>query len=96
MIWLSEVSTEQGPSFHSHRGVGRIRKLWHTDCTGAIKEEIVMPNEADNSNTPKTQDDNTEFQQSVQEKLSRIAKRAAKRAGTTEQRYDEEHGIFTK
>jgi hypothetical protein len=55
-----------------------------------------MLNEPDNSDSPKLEDDSTDAQKALQEKLSRIANKAAKRAGNRQQRYDGEHGIFTK
>ena len=55
-----------------------------------------MLNEPETSDSPKLQDDSTDAQKVLQEKLSRIANKAARRAGNREQRYDGEHGIFTK
>jgi hypothetical protein len=61
-----------------------------------FKEGSKMANETDSSDTPKLQDDSTDVQKSVQEKLSRIANKAAKRAAIRQQHYDAEHGIFTR
>lgn len=55
-----------------------------------------MSNEIDNPELPKLEDNSTDAQRAVQEKLQHIAKKAASRAGNRLQRYDEEHGIFTK
>jgi hypothetical protein len=54
-----------------------------------------MPNETDRS-TPELHNDSTEAQKKVHERLKRIANKAADKAEEEEQRYDEEHGIFTK
>lgn len=55
-----------------------------------------MPNETDGSSIPELRDAPSDTQKVVQEKLDRIAERAATRAGNRQQRYDGEHGIFTK
>ena len=55
-----------------------------------------MANETDNLDKPTTHDDSAEFEKKVQETLNRIANKASKRAGTRQQRYDQEHGISTK
>jgi hypothetical protein len=55
-----------------------------------------MPNETDGVGAAMLQDVSTDAQRAVQEKLKRIANRAAKRAGETELRYDGEYGVFTK
>jgi hypothetical protein len=55
-----------------------------------------MLNETDSSDTPKLQNDSTDVQKPVQEKLSSIANNAAKQARKRQQRYDGEHGIFTR
>jgi hypothetical protein len=62
---------------------------------GQCQEEITMLNE-DRSNTPELHNNSTEAQKTVHERLNRIANKAAEQAEDTEQRYDEEHGIFTK
>jgi hypothetical protein len=54
-----------------------------------------MLNETDRS-TPEPHNDSTEAQKKAHERLNRIANKAAKQAEEEEQRYDEEHGIFTK
>jgi hypothetical protein len=61
-----------------------------------LKETITMPDETDRPALPETRDDSSDSQKAVQEKLERVAEKAAKRAGKREQRYDGEHGIFTK
>jgi hypothetical protein len=55
-----------------------------------------MSNEIEVTDTPRLQNDLTSGQQTLQEELDRIANRAAKRAAERQQRYDGEHGIFTK
>jgi hypothetical protein len=61
-----------------------------------FKERITMPDETDRSAIPEPRDDSSDSQKAVQEKLEHIAEKAAKRAGKRQQRYDGEHGIFTK
>ena len=62
------------------------------------KEKHTMLNETDSSDTTRPEDDLPAVQKknTTDEKLNRIASKAAKRAGMREQRYDREHGIFTK
>jgi hypothetical protein len=55
-----------------------------------------MPNETDRSTTPELQSGSTDAQKAVHERLNRMANKAAEQAEAREQRYDEEHGIFTK
>jgi hypothetical protein len=55
-----------------------------------------MPNETDQSATPEPRDGSSDSQKAVQEKLERVAEKAARRAGKRQQRYDGEHSIFTK
>jgi hypothetical protein len=55
-----------------------------------------MSIKTDRSDTSKLQPNSTDAQKAVQEKLDRIADKAAKRGEKREQRYDEEHGIFTR
>lgn len=55
-----------------------------------------MSNETDRSDKPNPQDNSADARKAVQEKLDRIADKAAKRGEKREQRYDGEHGIFTK
>jgi len=54
-----------------------------------------MANEFETKETPKPQNESSETQ-AVQQKLNRIANKAAKRAAERQQRYDAEHSIFTK
>jgi len=55
-----------------------------------------MPNEADGSNTPETQNDSAEARKKLHERLNRIANKTAKQGEEEEERYDEDHSIFTK
>lgn len=55
-----------------------------------------MPDETDESAIPELRDDSPESQKALQEKLDSIAEKAARRGGNRQQRFDEEHGIFTK
>jgi hypothetical protein len=55
-----------------------------------------MPKKTDKSAIPGVRDDSSDTQKAAQEELDRIAEKAATRAGSREQRYDGEHGIFTK
>ena len=59
------------------------------------EEKITMLNETDRS-TPELQNDSVEAQKRAHERLNRLANKAAKQGEEEEQRYDEEHGIFTK
>jgi hypothetical protein len=61
-----------------------------------IEEETTMSNETDRSDKPNLQDNSADEQKAAQEKVDCIADKAAKRGEKREQRYDEEHGIFTK
>ena len=54
-----------------------------------------MLNETDRS-TPEPHNDSTEAQKRAHERLNRLANKVAKQGEEEEQRYDEEHGIFTK
>jgi hypothetical protein len=47
-------------------------------------------------NTPRQQDDFSASETTHQKTLDRIADEAAQRAARTEQRYDQDHDIFTK
>jgi hypothetical protein len=49
-----------------------------------------------NPNVSKQQDDSRNSRTAEEKKLNRMADEAAERAGKREQRYDEEHNIFTK
>ncbi len=55
-----------------------------------------MPNETESIDQMKPQGEVSVVQKSTDEKLNAIANKAATRAGMRQQRYDEEHGIFTK
>jgi hypothetical protein len=55
-----------------------------------------MLNETNGSaDIPKLQEDSTDDQKAMQEKLSRIADKSAKRLVNRQQRYDGDQGIFT-
>jgi hypothetical protein len=49
-----------------------------------------------NAKTPQQEDPSKGSETTEDKKLDRIADDAAKRAGKTEQRFDEDHDIFTK
>jgi hypothetical protein len=55
-----------------------------------------MPDETDKLAIPEPGDDSSDSPKAVQEKLEHLAEKAAKRARKRQQRYDGEHGIFTK
>jgi hypothetical protein len=55
-----------------------------------------MLNETDSTNTTKPQGDVPDAEKATVEKVNGIANKAAARARMRQQRYDEEHGIFTK
>lgn len=55
-----------------------------------------MSNETDTLDKPNLQDNSDDGMKVSQEKLDRIAGKAAKRGEKRQQRYDQEHGIFTK
>jgi hypothetical protein len=55
-----------------------------------------MPDKLGNTNTPARKDPSKASETSEDKKLDHIADEAAERAGKTEQRYDENHDIFTK
>lgn len=56
-----------------------------------------MLNETDRAaGTPELQEDSTDAQKALQEKLSRIANKSVRRMVNRQQRYDGEHGIFIK
>jgi hypothetical protein len=55
-----------------------------------------MPNPVGNPKTPSRKDPAKGSEVTEDKKLDRIADDAAERAGKTEQRYDEDHDIFTK
>lgn len=49
-----------------------------------------------NAGTPQQNDPSKDAETTEDKKLDRIADDAAKRAGKTEQRFDQDHEIFTK
>ncbi len=55
-----------------------------------------MSNTTDRSDEPNLQETSNDAKKAVQEKLDLIADKAAKRGEKRQQRFDEEHGIFTK
>jgi hypothetical protein len=55
-----------------------------------------MPSQTNNQDTPRQQDDSSASKTAKEKRLNRHADEAAKRAGKREQRYDQEHNIFTK
>lgn len=55
-----------------------------------------MSDKTDRSDKSNLQDNSTDAEKATQEKLNRIADKAAKQGEKREQRFDEEHGIFTK
>ena len=61
-----------------------------------VKVKITMINEIDRLNTQQDQDESTDPEKAVREKLNRIANKASKQAVKRQQRYDGKHGIFTK
>jgi hypothetical protein len=64
---------------------------------GIVKEKVAMTNKDDRSDTSDQEDrSSTESQEAVQERLDRIANKAAQRARVREERYDAEHDLFTK
>ncbi len=55
-----------------------------------------MPDRAGNPKTTTQNDPSKDSETTEDKKLDRIADDAAKRAGKTERRFDEDHDIFTK
>ena len=55
-----------------------------------------MPNETNTPDTPRQQDDSNTVETPKQTKLDSIANSVAPRAVKRQQRYDQEHNIFTK
>lgn len=55
-----------------------------------------MSNETDSSGKPNLQDNSEDAKKAAQEKVDRIADKAANCGEKRQQRYDQEHGIFTK
>jgi hypothetical protein len=59
-----------------------------------VKRRKTMNSRTDN--TPRQQDDFNPFETENKKTLDRIADEAAQRAARTEQRFDQDHDIFTK
>lgn len=74
----------------SHTNFGMALALW------IVKEKAAMNNKDDRSDTSDMKDTSTESQEVMEERLNRIADKAAKRARLREERYDAEHDLFTK
>ena len=55
-----------------------------------------MPNETNTSDTPRQQDDSNTVETPEQTKLDSIANSVATRAVRRQQRYDQDHNIFSK
>jgi len=55
-----------------------------------------MTNQTDNADVPRQEEDLSNSKAAEQAKMDRIANELAERAIKVEQRYDREHGIFTK
>jgi hypothetical protein len=55
-----------------------------------------MPTETDSPDTPSEQNNPSTSETARETNLNRIANQAASRAGKRQQRYDQEHNIFTK
>ena len=60
------------------------------------RREITMPAEINNPEIPKEKNDSSASDVEEQQKLDRIADKAARRGEEAERRYDGEHDIFTK
>jgi len=71
-------------------------KFGMTLALGIVKKGAAMTNKDDRSDTSDLKDTSTESQETIQERLDRIANKAAKRARIREKRYDAEHDVFTK
>jgi hypothetical protein len=56
----------------------------------------IMTNQTDNTDVLEQKDDPSNSKATEQAKMDRIANELAERAIKIEQRYDREHGIFTK
>jgi hypothetical protein len=54
-----------------------------------------MPEQFENQEATKLED-KTVSDASAQERINRVAEKAAERASKTEQRYDKDHNIFSK
>lgn len=61
-----------------------------------MKNGVAMTNKDHHSDTSDVEDTSTESQEAVQERLNRIANKAAKRARIREESYDAEHDVFIK
>jgi hypothetical protein len=61
-----------------------------------LRRRKTMRRQADNPNVSRQQDHVPRSRTVEEKELDRIADEAAERAGKEEQRYDEEHSIFTK
>jgi hypothetical protein len=57
--------------------------------------ENAMPNESENQETLKSEISKASETQ-AEKRLDRAAEASAEKAGKREQRYDQDHGIFTK
>jgi hypothetical protein len=68
--------------------------LWHCDCSEAVSGETTMPKETDRTTSELHND--SETQKKVNQRLNRLANKAAAQGEDEEQRYDQDHGIFTK
>jgi hypothetical protein len=55
-----------------------------------------MRTQTDSQDTPREQDNPSASKTDRETNLDRIANQAANRAGKRQQRYDQEHNIFTK
>jgi hypothetical protein len=55
-----------------------------------------MPTQTGSPDTPREQDNHSASETTRETNLDRIANQAASRAGKRQQRYDQEHNIFTK
>jgi hypothetical protein len=53
-----------------------------------------MPKQFENPDAAKLEDE-TVAEESADKKIERVAEKAARKSTTTEQKYDEEHTIFT-
>jgi hypothetical protein len=58
--------------------------------------EKIMTNQADNADLLRQEDDPSKSKATEEAKMDRAADELAEQATKVEQRYDEEHGIFTK
>ena len=64
---------------------------------GIVKKGVAVTNKDDRPDTSDLEDrSSTESKEAVQERLDRIANKAAQRARIREDRYHAEHDLFTK